>query len=80
MAKQKYTEEEARQRKNERQREYLKKSGYTNNNDYNKKSYTQIMVREKKEIAEAYKAKCDKLGISYSKILHEAIQGFLDEE
>lgn len=80
MAQKKYTDEELRQRKNARQREYLKGSGYTINNDYNKRSYTQIMVREKKEIAEAYKAKCDRLGISYSKVLHEAIQAFLEKE
>ena len=69
--------EQERLRKNARQRAYLKKTGYTVNAKYNKKTYTQIMIREKKEVAEAYKNKCKELGISYSEPLHEAIENFL---
>ena len=47
---------------------------------YNRKTYSQIAVSVKKDTAEAYKAKCDALGISYSKILHEAIENFLRKE
>lgn len=79
MAKRKYTEEEARERKNERQREYAKRTSYRANNDYNKRTYTQIVVRVKKEIAENYKSKCDELGISYGAILQEAIDDFLEK-
>ena len=39
MAKKIYTEEEARERKNARQREYAKKTGFKSNNDYNKRTY-----------------------------------------
>ena len=59
MAQKKYTEEEARERKNARQREYAKRTGFKSNNEYNKRSYTQIIVREKKEIAEEYKMLCN---------------------
>lgn len=68
---------EAREKKNARQREYIKRTGYSVNNNYNKNTYTQIMVREKKEVAEAYKEKCNSLGIPYSQPLHEAIENFL---
>lgn len=78
MPKRKFTEEEARERKNARQREYAKKTGYKANNDYNKRTYSQIVVRVKKETAEQYKAKCDELGISYGAILQEAIEKFLE--
>ncbi len=78
MPKRKFTEEEARERKNARQREYAKKTGYKVNNDYNKRTYSQIVVRVKKETAEQYKAKCDELGISYGAILQEAIEKFLE--
>ena len=78
MPKRKLTEEEARERKNARQREYAKKTGYKANNDYNKRTYSQIVVRVKKETAEQYKAKCDELGISYGAILQEAIDKFLE--
>ena len=77
MPKRQFTEEEARERKNARQREYAKRTGYQANNDYNKRTYTQIMVRVKNETAEQYKAKCDELGISYGAILQEAIDKFL---
>ena len=77
MAKRRFTEEEARERKNARQREYAKRTGYKSNNEYNKKTYSQITVRIKKEVAEQYKAKCDELGITYGAILQEAIENFL---
>lgn len=77
MAQKKYTEEEARERKNARQREYAKRTGFKSNNEYNKRSYTQIIVREKKEIAEEYKMLCDSIGISYSEPLHKAIEEFI---
>lgn len=77
MAKRRFTEEEARERKNARQREYAKRTGYKANNDYNKRTYTQISIRVKKEVAEQYKAKCDELGITYGAILQEAIENFL---
>ena len=79
MPKKKFTAEEARERKNERQREYSRRTGYKTNNEYNKRTYTQINVRVKKEVAEQYKRKCDELGISYGKILQEAINQFLAE-
>lgn len=77
MPKKIYSEEEARERKNARQREYAKKTGFKANNDYNKKAYTQIIVREKKEVADAYKAKCKELNIPYSQPLHEAVMKIL---
>jgi hypothetical protein len=80
MAKRIYTEEEARERKNARQREYAKRTGYAANNRYNKMTYSQIVVKERKEVAEMYKKKCDELGISYSEILHEAIKRFLEND
>lgn len=49
-------------------------------NRYNKKTYTPIVVSVKKETAEAYKKKCDDMGISYSQVLHQAIGKFLEEE
>lgn len=77
MAKRRFTEEEARERKNARQREYAKRTGYKANNEYNKKTYSQITIRVKKEVAEQYKAKCDELGITYGAILQKAIENFL---
>lgn len=77
MAKKIYTDEEVRERKNARQREYAKKTGYRSSHTYDKKTYTQILVRERKEVAEAYKAKCAELGIPYSQPLHEAIENIL---
>ncbi len=79
MPQKKYTEEEARERKNQRQKEYSKRTGYKSNHDYDKKTYTQILIRVKKDIAEEYKAKCNDLGIPYSQPLHEAIENFLKE-
>lgn len=76
----KYSDDEVRQRKNARQKEYEKRSGYKAIHEYDKKTYTQIKFRERKDIAELYKAKCAKLGISLSEPLHKAIQDFLESE
>lgn len=80
MATKKFTPEEARKRKNTRQKEYEKRTGYKAIREYDQKTYTQIKFREKKEIAEQYKAKCAELGISLSESLHKAIQDFLESE
>lgn len=45
MATKKYTEEEARQRKNERQREYAKKTGYAASAKYNKEKGQSVAFR-----------------------------------
>lgn len=47
---------------------------------YYAKTYTPIVVHVKKEIAAEYKQKCDEMGISYSQLLHEAINNFLGKE
>jgi len=46
---------------------------------YNEKNYTRFSLSVKKDIAEAYKKKCDDMGISYSQVLHQAIEEFLEE-
>ena len=46
---------------------------------YNEKTYDRIVISVKKETASAYKAKCEKLGISYSQPLHDAIEEFLSK-
>lgn len=79
MSKQRLTPEEAHERKNERQREYAKKTGYKAQAEHTKKTYTRIALNVRNEIAEKYKAKCDERGISYSVPLHEAIRKFIDE-
>jgi hypothetical protein len=48
-------------------------------NRYNQKTYTPIVVSVKKDIATAYKSKCDALGITYSEPLHKAIEDFLSK-
>lgn len=47
---------------------------------YNAKTYDQLNVRVKKEVSALYKAKCDRLGISYSEPIHEAIKKFIEEQ
>lgn len=79
MTLKKYTEEEARERKNARQREYAKRTGFKSNNEYNKRVYTQIVIREKNDIAAKYKMICDRMGIPYSEPLHKAIENFINE-
>lgn len=48
-------------------------------NRYNAKTYTRIFVSVHKEVAEAYKAKCKRLGISYSEPFHRAINDLLEK-
>lgn len=45
MAQRKFTEEEARERKNARQREYAKRTGYASNDKYNKEKGTSVAFR-----------------------------------
>jgi hypothetical protein len=45
---------------------------------YNAKTYTRLIVDVRKETAEAYKAKCKELGITYSAPLHKAIDKILE--
>ena len=45
MAQRKFTEEEARERKNARQREYAKKTGYTSQAKYNKERGKSVAFR-----------------------------------
>lgn len=45
MATKKYTEEEARERKNARQREYAKKTGYAAQEKYNKENVRRYVVK-----------------------------------
>ena len=79
MATRKYTEEEARERKNARQREYAKRTQHKASRNYDERTYTRIVIRVRNETAEQYKAKCEELGISYSAILQEAIDKFLED-
>ena len=46
---------------------------------YNAKTYTQLALSVKKEVAEAYKAKCKANGIPYSEPLHKAIADYLNQ-
>lgn len=46
---------------------------------YNAKTYTQLALSVKKEVAEAYKAKCKENGIPYSQPLQQAILDYLDQ-
>lgn len=78
MTKQKLTPE-ARERKNSRQRDYGKRTGYKAQTEYAKKTYTRMVLNVKNDIAEQYKAKCTERGISYSEPLHAAIQRFIEE-
>lgn len=77
MVQRKYTEEEARLRKNERQREYARKTGYTANARYNKRAYGKIVLNVRKEVAEAYRKKCNQMGVPYNLPMREAIENFL---
>lgn len=49
-------------------------------NRYNAKTYKTITLHVKKAIAENFKAKCDKEGITQSSVLHKAIDDFLGED
>lgn len=80
MAKKIYTEEEARERKNARQREYAKRTGYSSNQKYNKETYSRITIAVKRDIAEAYRNRCNELGIPYSRPLHETIEKIIGND
>ena len=47
---------------------------------YNDKTYDRISVSVKKDTAQAFKDKCNALGIPYSQVLHKAIEDFLNAE
>lgn len=79
MAKKKYTEEEIKVRKNLHQKEYAKRTNYSANHKYNHKTYTRISFDLRNEIAEKYKAKCRECNIPYSKVLHDAINKFIED-
>lgn len=56
MATKKFTDEEARERKNARQREYSKRTGFKANTEYNKRTYEQYNLKLRKiEDAETIK-------------------------
>lgn len=44
---------------------------------YNERVYTRIYLQVPKETGDAFKAKCDQLGISQRQVLIEAIEYFL---
>lgn len=46
-------------------------------NRYNTKTYDRITVSLKKDIAKRYKEKCDRIGITRSEPIHNAIDEFL---
>lgn len=48
MPKKLFTDEEARERKNARQREYAKQTGYKGNIEYNKRTYVQYALKLRK--------------------------------
>lgn len=48
-------------------------------NRYKAKTYTRLVLDVRKEKAEAYKAKCAELGITYSKPLQEAIDQIISK-
>lgn len=47
---------------------------------YNEKTYDRIVLNVKKDTAQAFKDKCNALGIPYSQVLHKAIEDFLNAE
>lgn len=75
--------EEARRRKNERQKEYQKKTNYEAQYRYqerNKGALKQLSYYLPAELAEEYKAVCKKKGISLSDVPVKAIKRFLKRE
>lgn len=48
-------------------------------NRYNAKAYERVTVCVPKEEGEAFKAKCNELGISQAQVLKDAIKAFLSE-
>ena len=79
MAKKIYTDEEARQRKILHQKEYAQRTHYASNNKHLANNYTHINLKERKDIAEEFKQKCVRLGVSQREILLKAITDFLEE-
>lgn len=79
MAKKIYSDEEARQRKIQHQKEYSKRSNYTANNKYNKTAYSQLVIYEKKDVTAAFKEKCERLGMPQRQVILNAIKKFLTE-
>ncbi len=56
--------------------------GYTSSavkQKYNSKTYTQMVIHVRKEKAQEFKTKCQEMGIPYSKVFHEAIDRFLED-
>lgn len=49
-------------------------------NRYNKKVYDSITVRVPKDLAQAFKQKCNEQGISQAQIVKKAINDFLNEQ
>lgn len=77
-----FTPEEARQRKNERQRKYSKDTNFKAVKQYraNHRGKTkQIYLALPAEKAEQYKQKCEKEGITQTAILLKAIDEFLND-
>lgn len=66
MAQRKFTEEEARQRKNARQREYAKKTGYASQAKYNagntKRYVIKVMLKTESDIIERLEEEENKSG------------------
>lgn len=66
MPKKLFTEEEARERKNARQREYAKKTGFASNTKYNKentKRYTlSVMINTEQDIIDQLESVTNKNG------------------
>jgi predicted DNA binding CopG/RHH family protein len=79
MPKRKFTEEEARERKNARQREYAKRTGYQSQKKNLRDNYTRIIIAIKKDKAERFKQKCKEENIPYSQILMKAIDDYLGD-
>ena len=49
-------------------------------NRYNKKVYDSITVRVPKDLAQAFKRKCNEQGIPQAQIVKKAINDFLNEQ
>ena len=45
---------------------------------YNEKTYTQIRAALPKELAEAFKAECERRGVSQASVIKEAVEKFLE--
>lgn len=47
-------------------------------NRYNNKVYGTILVRLHKELVDAFKAKCSRIGVSQAQVIRQAIENFLE--